>query len=310
MRLEQFLYLQEIHRTHSINLAAKKLHVSQQNISQSIKNFESELDLILLERSTAGTNLSPSGLIVLKHAQRIMHELNSLENDVATLHAQNSQLSGRLCIEYVLGFNGDTIYNSLERFCIKYPKIKVSVRQETIANVLHSVHDSTADIALLASGDDFHFNNVLESSKLKDLSIHFLKETPLYAAVSHLSPFAAQKSISLNKLIKYPLVFFYQDKEAPDDGNYLFHSLSKYGKPNIQLITNAFELYVKAIANNQGIGFVTQTTRNILTDYFNEEIVLLSIHPTFSLLQGYAIKQDHAIPEALSAYLPYLIEEL
>lgn len=310
MRLEQLEYLLEIHRTHSINHAAKKLHVSQQNISQSIKHLESELDLILLERGNTGTYLTDSGLVVLKHAQKILHEMTALNEDVITLHAQNSDLSGTLRIMYVLGFNVEYIYHSLEKFSLKYPKTKLYVSQDTIANVLSELYDGNIDLALIASGDDFHFNNAIDSAKLSSISIQFLKEDPLYAAVSHLSPLATQKTITLGKLIQFPLIFFYQEKTDPSESNYLYHTLKKHGEPNIRLVTNAFELYIKAIANNQGIGFVTQAGKDLVSSNFGDEIVLISIRPIFSLLQGYATNCTRPTSETLSAYLPFLLDEL
>lgn len=309
MRLEQLEYLLEIQKTHSINNAAKNLHVSQQNISQSIKQLEDELNLTLLERSKKGTNFTPAGYVVLNHAQKVLHELSLLNSDAADLRAESDSLKGILNIQYATGFNIEHIFNSLKRFSAHHPKVKVHIYEESIRNVLSALYHRSIDIALIASNEDFHFNNAIDNHELQSLSIFPLGEEPLYTAVSHVSPLAEQKTITASKIIQYPLVMFYQEKEEPTLNNYLINYLSNFGEPNIQLITNAFELYVKAIANDHGIGFVSKSYSNLLSTYFSEEIALIPLRPSLTLIQSYAINNSHYNTTLINAYIPYLKEQ-
>ena len=54
MTLEQLTYLVEIAKYHSMSTAAKELHMTQQNISHAVKKLETELDLMLFERTPQG----------------------------------------------------------------------------------------------------------------------------------------------------------------------------------------------------------------------------------------------------------------
>ena len=61
MRIEQLQYFAEVVRTGSISSAAKNLFVSQQGISDSIKNLESEVEFPLLTRNKRGVSLTKNG---------------------------------------------------------------------------------------------------------------------------------------------------------------------------------------------------------------------------------------------------------
>ena len=61
MRMDQLEYLIEISKNRSLNAAAKKLHISQQALSTSIKTLEDELGFKVLYRSYQGVALTPKG---------------------------------------------------------------------------------------------------------------------------------------------------------------------------------------------------------------------------------------------------------
>ena len=61
MRFEQLHCLQEIARTGSITSAAKNLFISQQAVSNSVKQLEEELGVQLMIRSATGISLTAEG---------------------------------------------------------------------------------------------------------------------------------------------------------------------------------------------------------------------------------------------------------
>ena len=65
MRIEQFEYLTEISKNKSMNAASKKLHITPQALSTSIKKLEEELNLTILDRTTMGVSLTEKGQALL-----------------------------------------------------------------------------------------------------------------------------------------------------------------------------------------------------------------------------------------------------
>ncbi|MBQ1188217.1 MAG: LysR family transcriptional regulator, partial [Peptococcaceae bacterium] len=54
MNIDQLKYLVDLAKTSSMNTTAKRMFISQQAISESMKRLEKELDCTLLTRSKTG----------------------------------------------------------------------------------------------------------------------------------------------------------------------------------------------------------------------------------------------------------------
>ena len=78
MRIEQLRYLSDIQNTHSISKTAKRFFVSQQAMSNSLKQLESELKITLLERSASGVILTEHAEALLKYANPFLHNYDTL----------------------------------------------------------------------------------------------------------------------------------------------------------------------------------------------------------------------------------------
>lgn len=306
MRLEQFEYLMAIHETHSISLASQNLHVSQQNISKAIQNLENELETVLLQRSNHGTFLTAAGLIVLKHAQKIFYEISALKTEIHPIQNQNLQIKGTLSILYSNAFNMDYIATSIQAFTEEFPLVDVRVHQKNLAKLLMAIYNQEAEIGLITANDDFHLNSIIGEQYLQSLAIYPLSEDTLMAAVGHTSPFASQKSISINKLLKNRLIFLAHESDDRLEDSWLYHLLIPYGKPQLTMTTNTTELYLKAIADNVGIGFLSQTTHNRCAIWNEENTVLLPLRPTVALTHSCVLNNRQVISPITAAYLSYL----
>lgn len=310
MRLEQLEYLIEIHQTHSINLASQKLHVSQQNISKAIQNLESELGIALLERSNHGTYLTPAGLTALKYAQRIFYDLSALKSNVNPPPEQGQALVGELHIMHVNAFDIESLSNAVNAFSRDHPQVKILMHQKSLSKLLPAIYQQETDIGMITSNDDFHLSQVIGEDALRALSIYPLAEDTLIAAVSHTSPYAAQKSISINKLLKNPLLLFTHDSTDDMEANWLRDLLSRYGEPQFSMTTNTIELYLNAIAGNVGIGFFSHSAKKRFFSWSNANLVMLPIRPAIPLIHSYVLNNYQPISATAAAFLPYLTKQM
>lgn len=74
MRMEQLKYLDEIAKIGTISGAAKKLFVSQQAVSSSMKQLEEELGVELLVRGASGVSFTSVGREVVEFAHQTMQQ--------------------------------------------------------------------------------------------------------------------------------------------------------------------------------------------------------------------------------------------
>lgn len=97
MRIEQLIYLADIAQTGSITTTAQRVFLSQQAVSESIRNLEKELGYQLLNRSKTGVRLTQRGQLVTEYAQDIVQKYHDMISELATV-VDTSSFVGNLTI--------------------------------------------------------------------------------------------------------------------------------------------------------------------------------------------------------------------
>ena len=75
MELKQLEYFQMTSRLKNITRAAKRLSVSQPNITVAIKKLEAELGIQLFERSQKQLSLTPEGAVFLNRIEQALRNI-------------------------------------------------------------------------------------------------------------------------------------------------------------------------------------------------------------------------------------------
>ena len=85
MELRHFDALLAIDRFRSFTAAADSLHTVQSNVSDMVRQLESELDVVLLVRGRRGAQPTEFGRVVLERARRIRSEIDAMREDIAMI---------------------------------------------------------------------------------------------------------------------------------------------------------------------------------------------------------------------------------
>lgn len=72
-------YAVEVEKTGSISQAAENLFMAQPNLSKAIKELESDLGIVIFERSSRGVHLTHKGREFLNYAENILAQLDKME---------------------------------------------------------------------------------------------------------------------------------------------------------------------------------------------------------------------------------------
>lgn len=78
MRMEQLRCLLDVAQTGSLTSTAKRLFVSQQAVSKSIKQLEEELGVTILTRTKTGVTFTEEGIAVMEFARKVLAEQDNL----------------------------------------------------------------------------------------------------------------------------------------------------------------------------------------------------------------------------------------
>ena len=91
MRIEQLEYVLEVARQKSFSMAANHLHVSQQSLSQSIKNLEQELGVELFARTNRGVYQTREGELVVDFSRDMLSRYEQLREQLQDLEQRAEQ---------------------------------------------------------------------------------------------------------------------------------------------------------------------------------------------------------------------------
>ena len=93
MNLLYLKYAVEVAASGSINKAAEKLYMDQPNLSRCIKDLETSLGVSIFVRSARGMKVTPEGEEFLKYAERILKQVDTVENMFRKNYAEKKRFS-------------------------------------------------------------------------------------------------------------------------------------------------------------------------------------------------------------------------
>src|SRR3546814_9144310 len=108
--------------------AAQQLSGSQSRGTEAIKGLEDELGVRLIERQARGVALSYKGQQFLRHAHRILAEVNDAQH---ALRSRETPLAGTLQLGVTTLVAGYCLSDLLARFRRAFPGVQMSVVEDT-----------------------------------------------------------------------------------------------------------------------------------------------------------------------------------
>src|SRR5436190_12078676 len=83
--LQRLQIFRKVATLRSFSAAAMELSYTQSTVSEAIATLERELGVTLLDRSSRPVRLTPSGEIVLRHAEALLAQASAIETDLGAL---------------------------------------------------------------------------------------------------------------------------------------------------------------------------------------------------------------------------------
>lgn len=144
MEIRHLKYMLAVADERQFHRAAKRLHIAQPALSQNIKQLESELGVVLFERTTRKVELTNAGRVFYAEAVQLLMELERMPRN--TRRASIGE-TGSITV----GFTETAIFgplrNVMHKFRTKYPDVQIVTRECTVATMFDKLLDGTIDIA-------------------------------------------------------------------------------------------------------------------------------------------------------------------
>lgn len=287
-------YISEVNRTHSISLAAQKLHVSQAAVSQSISHLEKEIGVVIFHRSRIGTLPTEEGKFIIKTADEILERVKKIRNEGTII---DSTYSGELIIGAIPSLFITLLPQTLANFKADYPNVSVSIRELGGKEIIEALSNSQIDIGLTILTEE------LLNHSNKSLEARMLLEGTMYVCVSKKSSLSRLKKIHIQDLKDHPLVVY----GGKNWSEYIKRFEQQFGNFNILLTTNNSEVIKRMISENLAIGLLTDVM--LINDIYinNGDIVkipLIDYHP--KIIHFGSVRLPHNKERLVKKFLDYL----
>lgn len=145
MTLTQLMIFRTVAELGSLARASAHLHKTQPALSQSIRQLEDQLRLVLFNREGYRLSLTEEGKKILQHARRILTQAEAL-TQVAQHLAEGNEANVNIAIE--ASFRLQAILPVLEEVQALFSNTQITIRQEYVSGALDAVKEGRAAIAV------------------------------------------------------------------------------------------------------------------------------------------------------------------
>lgn len=146
--LTQLEYIVAVDTYRHFSTAAQKCFVSQPTLSMQIQKAEEELGVIIFDRSKQPVVPTEIGTNIIEQARKVLHEKRVLAEIIAS---QRDSLEGELKMAIIPTLAPYLIPLFLHRFFKKYPKIHLTVEEQTTDTLVENLKKNTIDLGVLVT---------------------------------------------------------------------------------------------------------------------------------------------------------------
>ncbi|MEM1130066.1 MAG: LysR family transcriptional regulator [Pseudomonadota bacterium] len=143
--------IKAIHDAGGLARAAELLHITQSALSHQVKGLEAQVGVELFQRRSKPLKLSPAGLRLLRSAERILPEIEALEEEFRGLRAGKS---GRLHIAIECHACFEWLFPVLETFRKSFPEVDVDIRPGLSFGALPALQKEEVDLVVSSDPEE------------------------------------------------------------------------------------------------------------------------------------------------------------
>ncbi len=279
-QLRQFVVLAE---ELNFGRAAEKLHMSQPPLSVAIRNLETQVGTLLIDRSRHHVRLTPAGKVFLKDAQRLLVQAHEA-TERARRAAQGE--AGSLSLSFVPSAAIDLLPDIFKRFQRDYPAVHLHVTAETTTRQVEALRRSEVDLALVVGP----LQDVPDLAFVDLQTQHFVIAVPRTHALAK-KPSVRIKALSAEAFIAFPAA------EGAGFAAALMGACQAAGfSPRVVQEASQMQAVLTLVAGGLGIALVPASMRMLaMKDVAFLDVAEMHVPPTYQLAFAYSRNNDNPV---------------
>lgn len=148
MEIAQLKYFQVMANIRHFTRAARIVSVSQPALSRSMGKLERELGVKLFKRRDGEIELTPEGARLLRHADRILKEVDCAQEEARLTRTRERQ---EIRLSFIQSLGSYALPIILRDFLAHYPDIRIHLNQQDSATLARQIMEGETDLCLCST---------------------------------------------------------------------------------------------------------------------------------------------------------------
>jgi DNA-binding transcriptional LysR family regulator len=144
--LQRLQIFRTVAKLRSFSAAALELSYTQSSVSEAVATLERELGVTLLDRSSRPVRVTPSGQVVLGHAETLLAQTAAIETDLAALTSGDA---GRLRLAGFYTAWSTFLPTAVADFAVAHPRVDLGLEQLDPPAALRRLKAGELDLAVI-----------------------------------------------------------------------------------------------------------------------------------------------------------------
>ena len=193
--LQRLQIFRKVAAFRSFSAAALELSYTQSSVSEAVATLERELGVTLLDRSSRPVRLTPSGEVVLAHADALIVQATAIQTDLVALTSGDV---GRLRLAGFYTAWSTFLPTAVADFTRAHPGVRLDLEQFDPPAALRQLRAGELDLAVIYR---FQPGDPADDPEAR-LSSTYLAHDPYALAVPAASPLARKRRLKVVDLAK------------------------------------------------------------------------------------------------------------
>lgn len=247
MEFRQLEYFCTISELENFTRTAEALHVSQPSVTKSIKALESELGVMLINRSQKHVSLTEQGKVFLVHAQRIMQDAAFAKKDMLRYRSDRQDIIHFGMPPMLEGYLFPDFFSKFQEMV---PDVILDIQEFSDSDeVRQRAESGELDFGIVMGGEGERLDHAMP-----------IMQDKMVLCLPPDHPLAAERTVSFDALRQEKFIM-----QQPNTYQYrqVMDNCGEYGYvPDIVLCTSQLKTIKQLVANGSGISvlpnFVTR----------------------------------------------------
>jgi DNA-binding transcriptional LysR family regulator len=245
MDLRRLTYFVAVAEELHFGRAASRLGIAQPPLSRQIAQLETDLGVLLIDRSRSQIRLTQAGEVLLERARDVLDRLERADREVRRI---GEGISGRLRVAFVGSATYGILPNVIKQFRAAYPDVELALSAMNNAELKRAVIQREIDIAIARPA--------LDDDELKSEALH---HEALILALPDTSPLLQNEPIRLASL-KDETFVLYPRRPRPSFADYILKVCLDEGFiPRSQVMAQDYQIAISLVSVGVGISLVPES---------------------------------------------------